>query len=79
MAPHHSSGPITLAASLHLDACCTNFFIQEANLDLKTPFLKEPIQWEQGYIVPPAKPGLGVELNEELLERSSEQVFSSDR
>ncbi len=27
--------------------------------------LREPIQWEDGYIIPPTKPGLGVELNED--------------
>lgn len=31
--------------------------------------LKEPIQWENGYIIPPAKPGLGVELNEEVVAK----------
>jgi galactonate dehydratase len=72
MAPHHYGGPIALAASVQLDACCTNFFIQEANIDLKTEFLQEPFDWERGYLIPSAKPGLGVEVNEELLERSSE-------
>ena len=28
--------------------------------------LKEPIRWENGFIIPPTKPGLGVELNEEV-------------
>ncbi len=28
--------------------------------------LKEPIQWEDGYIIPPTKPGLGIELDEEV-------------
>jgi 2-dehydro-3-deoxyphosphogalactonate aldolase len=76
MAPHHYGGPIALAASIQLDACCTNFYIQEANIDLKTPFLQEPIAWEKGDLIPPTRPGLGVEVNEELLERSSEVVSS---
>ena len=29
--------------------------------------LKEPINWENGYIIPSTKPGLGIELNEEVL------------
>jgi len=29
--------------------------------------LKEPLRWEAGYIIPPTAPGLGVELNEEVL------------
>ena len=76
MAPHHYGGPIALAAAIQLDACSTNFLVQEANIDLKTPFLNEPIAWEDGYIIPPTKPGLGVELNEKLVERSSEVVSS---
>ena len=28
--------------------------------------LKEPVRWENGYIIPPTKPGLGVELDEEV-------------
>lgn len=77
MAPHHYGGPVALAASVQLDACTTNFFIQEANIDLKSEFLQEPFGWENGYLIPPTKPGLGVELNEEVLERSSEHVSSS--
>jgi hypothetical protein len=34
--------------------------------------LQEPFGWERGYLIPSAKPGLGVAVNEELLERSSE-------
>jgi L-alanine-DL-glutamate epimerase-like enolase superfamily enzyme len=28
--------------------------------------LKKPICWEDGYVIPPEEPGLGVELNEEV-------------
>ena len=28
--------------------------------------LKKPIQWQDGYVIPPNEPGLGVELNEEV-------------
>jgi L-alanine-DL-glutamate epimerase-like enolase superfamily enzyme len=76
MAPHHYGGPIALAASIQLDACCTNFYIQEANIDLNTEFLQEPFAWESGDLIPSPKPGLGVDVNEEFLERCSEQVSS---
>ena len=39
-----------------------------------TDILKEPIQWEDGYIIPSTKPGLGVELNEAVLEKHSVAV-----
>ena len=28
--------------------------------------LKRPIEWQDGFIIPPTEPGLGVELNEEV-------------
>jgi len=28
--------------------------------------LQTPVQWEDGYIIPPTAPGLGVELDEEV-------------
>jgi L-alanine-DL-glutamate epimerase-like enolase superfamily enzyme len=28
--------------------------------------LKSPMRWEEGYVIPPKTPGLGVELNEEV-------------
>ena len=31
--------------------------------------LKEPIQWQDGFIIPPTRPGLGIELNEDVAER----------
>jgi 2-dehydro-3-deoxyphosphogalactonate aldolase len=32
--------------------------------------LKKPIRWEEGYIIPPTEPGLGVELDEEVANRN---------
>ena len=40
--------------------------VREAVGGFHAELLKEPIRWENGYIVPPTKPGLGVELNEEM-------------
>ena len=31
--------------------------------------LKTPIRWEDGYVIPPTAPGLGVELDEEVAAR----------
>jgi 2-dehydro-3-deoxyphosphogalactonate aldolase len=72
IAPHLYTGPIEGAANVQLDTCSPNFLIQES-IEMWGGFhaeiLKEPIQWERGYIIPPTKPGLGVELNEEVAER----------
>jgi len=67
IAPHLYCGPIELAANIQIDTCSPNFLIQESIKtcgDFHAEILKEPIQWEDGYLIPPNKPGLGVELNE---------------
>lgn len=69
IAPHLYCGPIEAAANIQLGTCSPNFLIQES---IETwggfyaEILKEPIQWQDGYIIPPTKPGLGVELNEDV-------------
>jgi galactonate dehydratase len=69
IAPHLYCGPIEGAANIQIATCSPNFLIQEG---IKTwsgfhaEILKEPIRWEEGYIIPPTKPGLGVELDEEV-------------
>jgi galactonate dehydratase len=30
--------------------------------------LKTPIRWEDGYVIPPDEPGLGIELDEAVAE-----------
>ncbi len=70
IAPHLYCGPIEGAANIQLDTCSPNFLIQESIQKwdgFSAQVLKEPIQWEDGYIIPPTKPGLGVELNEDVI------------
>jgi 2-dehydro-3-deoxyphosphogalactonate aldolase len=69
IAPHLYCGPVVGAANIQLATCSPNFLIQESILDwsgFHSELLKKPIQWEDGYIIPPTEPGLGVELNEEV-------------
>jgi galactonate dehydratase len=70
IAPWVFHGPIAAAASLHLAATLPNFLLHEG-IEMWDGFyaeiLKEPIVWEKGFIIPPSKPGLGVELNEEVV------------
>jgi 2-dehydro-3-deoxyphosphogalactonate aldolase len=69
IAPHLYCGPIEAAANIQLDTCSPNFLIQESieTFDgFHAELLKEPIRWEEGYIIPPSRPGLGVELDEEV-------------
>jgi len=71
IAPHLYCGPIAGAADIQVSTCSPNFLIQESILTwggFYTEILKEPIQWQDGYIIPSKKPGLGVELNEAVAE-----------
>jgi 2-dehydro-3-deoxyphosphogalactonate aldolase len=67
IAPHLYCGPVEGAASIQLDACSPNFLIQESILDwggFHAKILRKPIRFEDGYIIPPTEPGIGVELDE---------------
>jgi 2-dehydro-3-deoxyphosphogalactonate aldolase len=69
IAPHMYVGPIAAAAAIQLDTCSPNFMIQEYNVnDLHADIFVEPIRVVDGYITPPTAPGLGVELNEEVVK-----------
>ena len=67
IAPHLYCGPVEGAANIQLAACSPNFLILEGieRWDgFHAAILKKPIRWENGYVIPPTEPGLGVELNE---------------
>ena len=69
IAPHLYCGPIEGAANIQLDTCSPNFLIQEGIQTwggFHAKILKSPIQWQDGYIIPPTEPGIGVELNENV-------------
>jgi 2-dehydro-3-deoxyphosphogalactonate aldolase len=69
IAPHLYCGPVVGAANIQLSACSPNFLILESieRWDgFQAELLKKPIVWEDGYVIPPSEPGLGVELDEEV-------------
>jgi 2-dehydro-3-deoxyphosphogalactonate aldolase len=82
MAPHVWGGPVITAAALQIDANIPNFLIQESIYRSRGFFdelVKEPFEWEDGYLIPSDRPGIGIELDEERLEayRSTiRQLFS---
>ena len=69
IAPHLYCGPVVGAANVQLATCSPNFLILESieRWDgFHAAILKKPIRWEEGYIIPPTAPGLGVELDEDV-------------
>ena len=72
IAPHLYCGPIVGAANIQISTCSPNFLILEGIKDwgnFYSEILKEPIRWENGYVIPSNKPGLGVELNENVANK----------
>jgi galactonate dehydratase len=70
IAPHLYCGPVVAAANIQLAASIPNFLILESigKMDgFHADLLLRPIQWDNGYIIPPDTPGLGVELNMEVV------------
>ena len=69
IAPHLYCGPVVGAANVQLATCSPNFLILESIEDwggFHSEILKSPMQFEDGHVIPPTAPGLGVELNEEV-------------
>ena len=67
IAPHLYSGPVIGAANIQLAMCTPNFLILEGigRWDgIHAALLRQPIRWEDGYVIPPTAPGLGIELDE---------------
>jgi galactonate dehydratase len=71
VAPHNVGGPVSTASALHFAACTTNFKIQEHFNDFSEAWVKEAAtgcpEVIDGYFSLPNGPGLGMELNEDLI------------
>ena len=81
IAPHCPLGPLAFAASLHIGISTSNFVILEMSLgmhynveagdiDLLT-YLKDQTVFDivDGYVAAPSGPGLGIEINEEMVRK----------
>lgn len=74
IAPHLYNGPVGAAASIQLATATPNFLIQESigTWDgFHADVVEEKITWHDGYIIPNDKPGLGINLNMEVVEAHS--------
>src|SRR5579871_1673742 len=70
IAPHLYCGPVVGAANIQLAVSSPNFLILEGieRWDgFHAAILRKPIRWESGYVIPPTEPGLGIELNEDVI------------
>lgn len=71
IAPHNPNGPLSTIASAHVMASVPNFFRQEfmiTDVPWRDECLSHPLPIENGYFILPHGPGLGFDVNEEVLE-----------
>ena len=82
-APHCPLGPLALASCLHVDFVSRNAVLQEQSMGIHYnqgaelmdyALNKEDFQFHNGYMLPPKKPGLGVDVNEALVVERSKEV-----
>ncbi len=69
IAPHLYAGPVEWAANLHLAAAIPNLAMVETigtGGAFHQALSGHAIRWEDGYILPPEGPGLGIAFDEEL-------------
>ena len=63
---------VALAASVHLSAALKDCIVMELDYTynpLREELLREPFKVQEGYLIPPEKPGLGIELDQDALQR----------
>ena len=71
--PHNPLSPVSTAACLQLAACIPNFAIQELptgeHEPPKSEIVKTPLQVEDGFLLVPDTPGIGMELADDAQEK----------
>lgn len=78
---HVCGGPVATAAALHLETAIPNFLIHEHHTYATKHWNRElciqDFQPENGYISAPDTPGLGIELNDDIVYRSPHMTITS--
>ena len=68
--PHNPSGPVANAATLQLAGCIPNFFLLETmsnDVPWRSEVASEAVEFVNGLMTIPDKPGLGVDINESMI------------
>jgi len=78
---HVCGGPVATAASLHLETAISNFLIHEhhtyATKDWNRELCIQDPQPKDGYISVSEEPGIGIELNDDIVYRSPHMTITS--
>lgn len=69
VAPHLYNGPLGGAANLAVAATIPNFLVLEGIQEwggFHAELLTNPVQWDEGFVIPFSEPGLGTEIDEDV-------------
>ena len=77
---HNPLGPVSSAACLQLNLACPNVAVQEQPRKpgtWLTDVVPVQVEWQDGYLLPPTRPGLGIEFDKEAARKSPFQMTES--
>lgn len=72
MAPHNPLGPLATMVNIHVGFSTPNFLIQEvmrSDVPWRDDVVDDPLRIENGFVLPPTRPGIGIEINEKEAAR----------
>lgn len=72
MAPHNPLGPVATMVNIHLGFATPNFLIQEvmrADVPWRDEVVHGGARIEDGHVLPPQAPGIGIEIDEAAADR----------
>lgn len=81
-APHTYGGPVLWYASMHVAATLNNLYIMESGYNfyngIYNDYLSSVVVPENGFVVPPDLPGLGIKINDKIFKNgeASSEFFS---
>jgi len=71
IAPHLYCGPVVAAANIQIATATPNFLILESIGRFDDPYtsmVEIAWQWEDGYVIPPTEPGIGITLKDDVIK-----------
>jgi len=67
--PHLMGSPVNLAAYVQLNAAIPNYVLMESGGTILNEIVDEPLTVKDGYVQVPDRPGIGIELREDILSK----------
>jgi galactonate dehydratase len=81
ISPHDASGPINVLAGAQVMMTVPNFYKLETaryRLNAYDQFIQTPLDVQEGRLMMPDGPGLGIEMNMDFLRANSDEEFSGE-